>query len=121
VQSPHKRSNPFFAARVAWAGLVSAARHEFAFRLELAACVLLVPAAFWLGDTAVERSLLLGSLLLVLIVELGNSALETALDRVSLEHHPLTGRAKDIGAAAVLLSLVNAAVIWLLLAMGSEH
>jgi diacylglycerol kinase (ATP) len=117
VQSPHKGSNPFRAARIAWAGLLAAARHELAFRLELAACLILVPAAFWVGNTAVERSLLLGSLLLVLIVELGNSALETALDRVSLEQHALTGRAKDIGAAAVLLSLVNAAVIWLLLAI----
>jgi diacylglycerol kinase (ATP) len=118
MHSPHKGSSRFRAARIAWAGLVVAARHELAFRLELAACLVLMPAAFWVGKTAVERSLLLGSLFLVLIVELGNSALETALDRVSLEPHVLTGRAKDIGSAAVLLSLVNAAVIWLLVAIG---
>jgi diacylglycerol kinase (ATP) len=82
------------------------------------AFALLVPFAFFIGKTAVERALLVGSLLLVLIVELLNSALEATLDRISLEHHPLIGRAKDIASAAVGLSLVNAGVIWLLILVG---
>ena len=76
---------------------------------------LLAPLALWVGDTGVERALLLGCLLLVLIVELINSAIEAAVDRISLEHHRLAKRAKDIGAAAVMLSLVNAGAVWLLL------
>jgi diacylglycerol kinase (ATP) len=76
---------------------------------------LLAPLAIWLGDTGVERALLLGCLLLVLIVELINSAIEAAVDRISFEHHRLAKRAKDIGAAAVMLSLVNAGAVWLLL------
>jgi diacylglycerol kinase (ATP) len=76
---------------------------------------LLAPLALWLGDTGVERALLVGCLLLVLIVELINSAIEAAVDRISFEHHRLAKRAKDIGAAAVMLSLVSAGVVWLLL------
>jgi diacylglycerol kinase (ATP) len=75
---------------------------------------ILAPLALWLGHTGLERAALIGSLLLVLIVELLNSAIETTLDRVSIEHHRLTKRAKDIGSAAVMLSLVNAGVVWLL-------
>ena len=76
---------------------------------------LLAPVALWLGNTGTERALLIGSLILVLVVELLNSALEATLDRISVEHHRLTKRAKDIGSAAVMLSLVNAGVIWLLI------
>ena len=76
---------------------------------------LLAPVALWVGNTGTERALLIGSLILVLIVELLNSALEATLDRISVEHHRLTKRAKDIGSAAVMLALVNAGVIWLLL------
>jgi diacylglycerol kinase (ATP) len=76
---------------------------------------LLAPLGLWLGQSGVERALLLGCLLLVLIVELINSAIEAAVDRISFEHHRLAKRAKDIGAAAVMLSLVNAGVVWLLL------
>ena len=76
---------------------------------------LLAPVALWLGNTGTERALLIGSLILVLIVELLNSALEATLDRISVEHHRLTKRAKDIGSAAVMLALVNAGVIWLLI------
>ena len=75
---------------------------------------MLAPLALWLGDTGVERALLVASLMLVLVVELANSAVEAAVDRVSLEHHRLAKRAKDIGSAAVMLALVNAAVTWLL-------
>ena len=117
MDSPYKSkpllARPFIALRCAFAGLAAAWRHEVPFRLEILAVAVLVPLAFVVGDTGVERALLIGSLLLVLIVELGNSALEAALDRISLETHPLTGRAKDIASAAVFLALVNAAVIWL--------
>jgi diacylglycerol kinase (ATP) len=74
----------------------------------------LAPLALWLGDSGVERALLVASLMLVLIVELVNSAIEATIDRVSFEQHPLSKRAKDIGSAAVMLSLVNAAAVWLL-------
>lgn len=77
--------------------------------------VLLTPVALWLGHTGVERALLIGSLLLVLIVELLNSAVEATVDRISFENHRLAKRAKDIGSAAVMLSLVNAGVVWLLI------
>lgn len=103
---------PFIALRVALQGLAAAWRHEIPFRMEVVGFVVFVPLSFLVGKTAVERALLIGSLLLVLIVELLNSALEATLDRVSLEHHPLIGRAKDIASAAVGLSLVNAVVIW---------
>jgi len=77
--------------------------------------VLLTPVALWLGGTGVERALLIGSLILVLIVELLNSAIEATVDRISFENHRLAKRAKDIGSAAVMLSLVNAGVVWLLI------
>jgi len=77
--------------------------------------VLLAPVALWLGNTGVERALLIGSLILVLIVELLNSAVEATVDRISFENHRLAKRAKDIGSAAVMLSLVNAGVVWLLM------
>lgn len=76
---------------------------------------LLAPLALWLGDTGVERALLIGCLILVLIVELLNSAIEATVDRISFENHRLAKRAKDIGAAAVMLALVNAGAVWLLL------
>jgi diacylglycerol kinase (ATP) len=104
---------PFIALRVAWDGLLAAWRHEIPFRLELAALAVFLPLSFLVGTTPVERALLIGSLLLVLIVELVNSALEATLDRISLDDHPLIKRAKDISSAAVGLTLVNAAVIWL--------
>ena len=78
---------------------------------------LLTPLALWLGTSAVERALLIGCLMLVLIVELINSAIEATVDRISLENHRLAKRAKDIGSAAVMLSLVNAGVTWLLVAL----
>jgi diacylglycerol kinase (ATP) len=93
-------------------GLAAAIKYEEAFRLELLAAVVMVPLALWLGRSGVEYALLLGSLLLVLIVELLNSALEAIVDRVGTEHHTLSGRAKDIGSAAVMLALLNVAVIW---------
>ena len=101
------------ATRHSLAGL-AAARHEDAFRQELVLVALLSPVALWLGDTGIERALLIGSLILVLIVELLNSAIEATVDRISLENHRLAKRAKDIGSAAVMLALLNAAAVWLL-------
>lgn len=94
------------------AGLRAAWRHETAFRQEVVLCVLFVPLALWLGRSGVERALLLGSLLLVLVVEMLNSALEAVVDRISVEQHALSGRAKDMSSAAVLLALVITAVTW---------
>ena len=105
------------ATHYSLAGLAAAARHEDAFRMELILVAVLSPVALWLGETGVERALLIGCLLLVLIVELLNSAIEATVDRISFENHRLAKRAKDIGSAAVMLSLVNAALIWLLLSL----
>lgn len=74
-----------------------------------------IPAAFWLGDTGLERALLIAVVVLALIVELVNAAVEATVDRISLEHHRLAKRAKDIGSAAVMVSLLNAAAVWLLI------
>ncbi len=102
------------AARNSIAGLAEAIRCEDAFRQELILAAILLPLAFWLGRNAVERSLLVGSVLFVLVVELLNSAIEATVDRISFENHRLAKRAKDIGSAAVLIALVNAACVWAL-------
>lgn len=94
------------------AGLRAAFVGEAAFRQEVAVALVMVPAAVWLGQSGIERALLVGSLLLVLLAELLNSAVEAVVDRVGEEFHPLSGRAKDIGSAAVFVSLVNAAGVW---------
>ena len=99
-----------------FAGLAAAWRNESAFRQELLLCVVLVPAGLWLGRTAVERALLVGSCLLVLIVELLNSGLESVVDRIGEEPHALSGRAKDLGSAAVFVALVLTLVVWSLIA-----
>ena len=106
------------AAGYSWAGLKAAWRNEEAFRQEGLLCASLVPVALWLGDNAVERALLIGSLLLVMMVELLNSAIEAAIDRIGPERHELSGRAKDIGSSAVMLSLVWAAVTWTYILLG---
>ena len=95
-------------------GLQAAWKNEQAFRQELLLCTVLVPLAILLGKSGVERGLLVASLLLVLVAELLNSAVEAVVDRVGEEHHELSGRAKDLGSAAVGLALVNVVVIWLL-------
>ncbi len=86
--------------------------HEAAFRQELALTLLLLPLALWLGDTAVERALMIGAWLIVPVVELLNSGLEAVVDRIGDEYHPLAGRAKDVGSAAVFLAIANAGVVW---------
>lgn len=93
-------------------GLKTAYKNEDAFRQEVLLAVILIPLAFVVEPTAIPRALLVGSVLLVLIVELLNSAVEATVDRISLDHHQLAKRAKDIGSAAVLLSLINLGVIW---------
>ena len=96
------------------AGFRACFRHEEAFRQEVYALLALVPLGGWLGRTGVERALLVGSLLIVPIVELLNSAVEANVDRVGLERHELSRRAKDVASAAVFLSIVLAALVWLL-------
>ena len=95
-------------------GMAAALRHEDAFRQECLLALLLVPAALLLPVAGAGRALMVASVLLVLIVELLNSAVEAAVDRISLENHQLAKRAKDIGSAAVFLSLINVVVVWAL-------
>ena len=106
------------AAGYSWAGLAAAFRHEDAFRQEVFLALLLIPLAVVLGETGIERALMIGAVLGVLIVELLNSALEAAVDRISLEHHQLIKRAKDMGSAAVMIALVNVALVWGLVLLG---
>ncbi len=116
MHNPHKGRTGLprvlFAARYSAEGLAAAWRHESAFRQELVLALPMLPLALWLGTGWVERSLLAGSVLLVLIVELLNSGIEAAIDRVSLDHHDLSKRAKDYGSAAVLLALLLCGGIW---------
>ncbi len=106
------------AAGYSWAGLRAALRHEDAFRQEVLLFVVLLPLAVYLGDTGIERALLIAPLFGVLIVELLNAALEALADRVSLERHPLIQRAKDMGSAAVMLALANVLAVWGLVLFG---
>jgi len=95
-------------------GLSAAFRHETAFRQEVLLAVILIPTALLLPASGAGKALMLASVLLVLIVELINSAIEAVVDRISPKHHPLAKRAKDFGSAAVLLSLINVPLIWTL-------
>jgi diacylglycerol kinase (ATP) len=95
-------------------GFSGAFRNEAAFRQELAVAVVVIPLGLYLGNNGVERALLTGPMILVLIVELLNSAIEATVDRIGFEHHELSGLAKDIGSAAVLLSFVLLGLTWLL-------
>ena len=103
------------ALRYSLQGMASAFRHEDAFRQECLLAVLLIAAALFLHVGTTERALMIASVLLVLIVELLNSAVEAAVDRISLENHLLAKRAKDIGSAAVFLSLINVVFVWALI------
>lgn len=103
------------STRYSLKGLSSAWRHESAFRQELSLWLLLLPLAWWIGQGPVDWILLVGSGLIVLIVELLNSAIESVVDRIGTEHHELSGRAKDLGSAAVMLALMLAGLIWGLL------
>ena len=99
-------------------GLAGAFREEAAFRQELAFAALVIPLGLWLGHSGIERALLIGPMLLMLIVELVNSAIEATVDRIGLERHALAGLAKDIGSAAVLMSFVLLTAVWLLVLLG---
>jgi diacylglycerol kinase (ATP) len=111
-------SSLFGAVKNSLAGL-RAARKQRAFGQELALFALVIPTALWAGRDHVERALLIGSWLLVMIVELLNSAIETAVDRVGFEPNELAGRAKDLGSAAVFMAIVLHLVIWLFVLTGS--
>ena len=100
------------------AGIKAAYRHEDAFRQEVWLALLLMPLALLLPASGIGHALMIGAVLLVLVVELVNSAIEAAVDRISLDHHRLSKRAKDIGSAAVLLALINVCVVWGLVLFG---
>jgi len=100
------------ATRYSLNGVAAAARHEAAFRQELLLAAVLMPLGLWLGANGAERALLVGSVLVVLVVELLNSGIEAVVDRVSLEDHDLAKRAKDYGSAAVMIALASTALIW---------
>jgi diacylglycerol kinase (ATP) len=120
MESPHKSKSGLVriwrAFRYSLEGFSAAIKHEHAFRQELMLCLVLLPFALFLSFEIVERVLLIASLMLVLIVELLNSAVEAVVDRVSLDNHDLSKRAKDIGSAAVFLSLTLTAIVWVLIA-----
>lgn len=102
----------FQAARWSWQGLRAAWLHESSFRLEVYLLVMLTPLAIWLGQTPVERALMIGSMLLVLAMELANSAIEAVIERYGAEIHELAGRAKDMGSAAVFVLMMNVLLCW---------
>ncbi|MGE4560876.1 MAG: diacylglycerol kinase [Desulfobulbus sp.] len=95
-------------------GIVAAFRNEAAFRQEVILCAMLLPLALWCGQSNVERALLAGSLLLVLIVELINTAVEAVVDRISADRHELSGLAKDVGSAAVAVAILQTVIVWAL-------
>ncbi|TCS71293.1 diacylglycerol kinase [Sulfuritortus calidifontis] len=99
-------------------GFKAAFRHEDAFRQEVLLAAVLVPLAFFVGNGGIERALLIASVLLLLIVELINSAIEATVDRISLENHSLAKRAKDIGSASVLLAIILMVAVWALVIFG---
>ncbi len=122
MESPHKGKTGlkrvWNALSYSLAGLAAAFRHEDAFRQEVWLAVILIPAALLTTAGHLAKAIMIASVLLVLIVELLNSAVEAAVDHTSLADHQLAKRAKDIGSAAVLLSLLNVASVWLLALLG---
>ncbi|WML90051.1 diacylglycerol kinase [Thiothrix lacustris] len=101
------------AGQYSWQGFQAAYQHEEAFRQEVWLLLVAVPLALWFGDNGIDRALMIGSLLLLLIVELLNSAIEAVVDRTGMEKHKLAGRAKDMGSAAVTVAILNVILIWL--------
>jgi diacylglycerol kinase (ATP) len=118
--NPHKGNRglarAWQASKNSWSGLVFAVREESAFRQELTLTACLIPLALLLPFGALERLMLIGSVVMVLIIELLNSSIEAAIDRISFEHHGLSKRAKDYGSAAVMLALLVCAMVWITLA-----
>ena len=115
-QNPHKGNRglarAWHAAKNSWCGLVYAFMEESAFRQELTLFVILTPIAIALPINLLEKSLLISSLMMVLVIELLNSSVEAAIDRISFDHHDLSKRAKDFGSAAVMLTLLISALLW---------
>ena len=115
-QNPHKGNRgltrAWHAAKNSWCGLVYAFREESAFRQELTLFAALTPIALLLPVGSFEKAILIASLIMVLVVELLNSSVEAAIDRISFEHHDLSKRAKDFGSAAVMLALIAALLLW---------
>ncbi|MFK8259208.1 diacylglycerol kinase [Erwinia sp. AnSW2-5] len=103
------------AAGYSWKGIRAAWQHEAAFRQEAVAAIIAIIIACWLDVDAITRVLLIGSVMLVIIVEILNSAIEAVVDRIGSEIHPLAGRAKDMGSAAVLLTILLAIFVWIML------
>jgi len=122
MESPHKGKTGIRRLLNAFgyscAGIKEAYRNEDAFRQELLLAAILLPLAFWVKVAATGRALMIASVLLLLIVELLNSAIEATVDRISLDDHKLAKRAKDIGSAAVLVTIVNLLLVWLLVLLG---
>jgi diacylglycerol kinase (ATP) len=116
-QNPHKGNRgltrAWHAAKNSWCGIVYAYQEESAFRQELALLIVLTPVALFLPVTPLEKCVLIVSLIMVLVVELLNSSVEAAIDRISFDHHDLSKRAKDFGSAAVMLALFVAMLLWL--------
>jgi diacylglycerol kinase (ATP) len=121
--NPHKGNKgltrAFRAAINSWNGLIYAYKEESAFRQELALSLILIPLAIYLPVTPIEKILLIASVILVLVIELLNSSVEAAIDRISFEVHDLSKRAKDFGSAAVMLALLLCALTWIIIL--SEH
>ncbi len=105
------------AAGYSLAGLKAAWKNEAAFRQESLLCLVATVLAIWLDVSSIERLMLIGCVVLVVIVELLNSAIEAVVDRIGYEHHELSGRAKDIGSAAVLVALLLSAIVWAVIAL----
>lgn len=124
MEHPHKHrpgiTHAWRAVHIAMQGLRAAWQHEDAFRQEVIVAVILIPFAFFLPVDTLGKVMMVSSILLLLIVELLNSALEAAVDYTSLEHHPLAKRAKDIASAAVFFSIVNAVVVWGMVLLASD-
>ncbi len=106
------------ASQYSWQGLRAAYKHEAAFRQEIWASLILIPLGFWLGQSGVEKALLIGTVLLLPLVEILNSSIEAVVDRIGEEHHELAGRAKDMGSAAVAIAIVLLIVVWILVLAG---
>jgi diacylglycerol kinase (ATP) len=100
------------ATRYSWAGIIAALRSELAFQVEVFILPFAIAGAFYFGESTTEKLMLFGSWMLVIVVELLNSAIEAVVDRIGTEHHELSGAAKDMASAAVLLSLITAVTIW---------
>ena len=122
MESPHKGktglTRVWNALHYSLAGLRAAFKHEDAFRQEVFLAAVLIPLALLLPASGIGHALMIAAVLLVMIVELLNSAIEATVDRVSIENHPLAKRAKDIGSAAVFVALLNVLIVWLLVLLG---